>query len=92
MSIGELKPELTLDQIIAAVVNSLRANTYSFPNVLPIQKYGNDINLATVQNIRWIDDLNNPTVQGPVTSGTLRYYKLFMLDGSDNIYWHRGRF
>jgi hypothetical protein len=89
MSIGELKPELTLDQIVSAVVNRLRSNSYSFPNVLPIQKYGQDINLATVQNIRWVNDLNNPTAQGPVTAGTLRYYKLFMLDGPDSdIRWY----
>jgi hypothetical protein len=89
MSIGELKPELSLDQIVAAVVDRLRTNTYSFPNVLPIQQYGQDINLSTVQNIRWVNDLNNPTAQGPVTAGTLRYYKLFMIDGPDSdIRWY----
>jgi hypothetical protein len=89
MSIGEIKPELTLDQIINAVVNRLRSNTYSFPNVLPIQQYGTDINLATVQGVRWINDLNNPTLNSPITSGTLRYYKLFLLDGPDSdIRWY----
>jgi hypothetical protein len=89
MSIGENKPDLDIDQIITAVITQLRSNTYSFPNVLPIQQYGTDINLASVQGVNWINDLNNPTMQGPITSGTLRYYKLFILNGPDSdIRWY----
>jgi hypothetical protein len=89
MSIGENKPDLDINQIITAVINQLRTNSYAFPNVLPIQQYGNDIDLTTVPNVNWINDLNNPTMQGPITSGTLRYYKLFMLNGSDSdIRWY----
>jgi hypothetical protein len=89
MSIGENKPDLDINQIVAAVVNQLRNNTYAFPNVLPIWQYGNDIDLTTVQGVNWINDLNNPTMSGPITSGTLRYYKLFVLNGPDSdIKWY----